>query len=144
MVKVTQWIAILLLLCAIMVVRSTVDIRSGDESKRFFDHLDESSRQFRFALCALTTSRSLINWKWLHQLPKHDIAVYVLEDKDENQLRVKSNITILSVESEMTRNSGFSNANLVPRAVWAWDKALFYFTKVSRSYEFVWFIEYDV
>ena len=65
-------------------------------------------------------------------------------DESSLQLRVKSNITFLSVESEMTRNIGFSNANLVPRAVWAWDKALFYFTKVSRSYEFVWFIEYDV
>jgi hypothetical protein len=30
------------------------------------------------------------------------------------------------------------------RAEWIWDKALFYFTKVSLSYEFVWFIEYDV
>jgi hypothetical protein len=142
-VNVTLFVAIFLL-STIVVVRSTIDIRSGDESKRFFNRLDESSRQFRFALCALTTSRSLINWKWLHQLHKHGIAVYILEDKDENQLHVKSNITFLSIESEMTRSNGYSNANLVPRTVWAWDKALFYFTKVSLSYEFVWFIEYDV
>jgi hypothetical protein len=80
----------------------------------------------------------------LHQLHKHDIAVYVLEDKDENQLRVKNYITFLSIETEMARNSGFSNGNLVHRVVQAWDKALFYFTKVSRSYAFVWFMEYDV
>jgi hypothetical protein len=81
MFKVTQTAAILLLLCAVVVVRSSV--RSGEESKRFFTRLDESSRQFRFALCALTTSHSLINWKWLHQLHKHDIPVYILVNKDE-------------------------------------------------------------
>ena len=142
MVKVVQSIAIFLLLCAVVVVKSTV--RSAEESKRFFTRLDESSRQFRFALCVLTTSHSLINWKWLHQLHNHDIAVYILEDKDENQLLVKNYITFLSIETEMTRNSGFSNGNLVHRVVQAWDKALFFFTKVSRSYEFVWFMEYDV
>jgi len=141
--RVQPVVAILLLLWAIEMLRSTAT-RSGEDVKEYFYRLDESSRLLSFALCALTTSRSLINWKWLHQLHKHGIAVYVLEDRDENQLRVKSNITFLSIESELTRSSGYSNANLVPRSVWAWDKALFYFTKVSHSYEFVWFIEYDV
>ena len=142
MVILTLSVAILCLLCAVVVVRSTV--RSGDKSKRFFNRLDESSRQFRFALCALTTSHSLINWKWIHQLHNYDIAVYILEDKDENQLVSRANITFLSIETDMARKSGYSNANLVKRVVQAWDKALFYFTKVSRSYEIVWFIEYDV
>jgi hypothetical protein len=82
----------------------------------------------------LTTSHSLINWKWIHQLHNYDIAVYILEDKDENQLVSRANITFLSIETDMARKSGYSNANLVKRVVQAWDKALFYFTKVSRSY----------
>jgi hypothetical protein len=140
----TKSVAILLLLYATVIVRSTVDIRIGNESKRSFYRLDESSRQFRFALCALTTSHSLINWKWIHQLYNYDIAVYILDDKNENKLFVKNNITFLSIESEIAKKNGYSNANLKPRVVQAWDKALFYFTKVSHTYEFVWFIEYDV
>jgi len=52
-----------------------------EDVRKYFDRFDKFSWHSRFALSALMMLRSLINWKWLH---KQDIAVYALEDKDEN------------------------------------------------------------
>ena len=66
--------------------------------------------------------------------------MYILEDENKNQLRIKSNIT-----SSIFRGAADTPySNLVPLVLQARDKALFSLSKVSRTYELVWFIEYDV
>jgi hypothetical protein len=66
--------------------------------------------------------------------------MYILEDEDKNQLRIKSDI--ISSLSRGTADTPYSN--LVPLVLQARDKALFSLSKMSRTYELVWFIEYDV
>jgi len=81
-----------------------------------------------------------------------DDDTYELNDK----IVTSSNIQFLKVDKQICIQQGFKNCNLiytnkyllnnvglpsVDTLVIAWDKAIFYFTRINTKYDFIWFIE---
>ncbi|CAF1433883.1 unnamed protein product [Adineta steineri] len=76
------------------------------------------------------------------------IDVFILIDNNAFVIPVfsSSNLQFLQFNATVCTKYGFQEANRigVGKSCSAWDKALYYFSKVSTHYLFVWFIEDDV
>lgn len=76
------------------------------------------------------------------ELPVYMIANAIETKASEHHLNF-SGTNLLFVNSSACYDAGYSQATSWRKPV-AWDKALYYFTKVDAAYDFVWFIEDDV
>jgi hypothetical protein len=116
------------------------------------------------ALCFLTRrpNTCLVNIaQQIHeQIPTLSNNIYVMIDDDTYELNdkivVSTNIQFLKVDKETCIEQGFKNSSLIhtnktrlnrvglpsiDTQVIAWDKAIYYFTRINSKYDFVWFIE---
>jgi hypothetical protein len=74
--------------------------------------------------------------------------VFVVIDNNNYAPR-HSGVKQIKIDESVCASAGFINLNMMitrrkQRSCSAWDKALYYFTKINNSYQNVWFIEDDV
>lgn len=86
---------------------------------------------------------------WLSFLAKFvNYDVYIVCDSNKIKYTTEfPNVKIIQIVNSDAANAGFTNSSsaISPmQTVNAWDKALYYFCKLNRSYENVWFFEDDV
>jgi hypothetical protein len=80
---------------------------------------------------------------------KHEgYDVFIVVDNN-NYARKDSGIKLIKIDDSLCASEGFVNLNPIitmktQRSCSAWDKALYYFTKIDGAYQNIWFIEDDV
>jgi len=96
------------------------------------------------ALC-LVTRTPVDSWlKFLNTFINYDIYVIYDDNKDYDN-KLYSNIKIIKIDNIICMNNGFRHATYrFHRQITAWDKAIYYFSKINTEYEHVWFMEDDV
>lgn len=73
--------------------------------------------------------------------------VYIISD--ENKFIETKNVTLVRLDDSICRNTGFINSNIsdnsthIKKNPIAWDKMLYYFCRITSSYDFVWVFEDD-
>jgi hypothetical protein len=101
----------------------------------------------KFALCVLTVTPLSHVVERLERLARsaHGVDVYMMCDRTHANETVNG-IRYIHVTDEESANNGYVNAacGTIDKECTAWDKAMYHFTKVDTSYEFVWFLEDDV
>jgi hypothetical protein len=80
--------------------------------------------------------------------------VYIILDNLEYDLRMCSNtyptLQFIQISNQDCIDHGYIHSSYMPTSslhfneIIAWDRALYYFTKVNREYDHVWFFEDDV
>jgi hypothetical protein len=103
------------------------------------------------AICFLTRQPSAETVQFALQLAQHipssiDIFIVVDDNTVTLPLIVSSTLRFLQFNETVCTIDGFQKANTVgvSRHCSAWDKGLYYFSKVSTHHSFVWFVEDDV
>jgi len=107
-----------------------------------------SNSQEKYCICIISHKP---NTNWLNFLQKqtqYDTFLVV----DDNDLDYKKQyeecfpcVKLIQVDNLKCTQAGFSRLNyLIGKTVSGWDKAVYYFSCVNRSYDHVWFIEDDV
>ena len=116
------------------------------EISRNFRNADNSTNLY--AVCFLMVNEDIVLLHWLERLVKDQITIFIMTDNNEfvTGFEKKENIIVLSVNSFLTLKAGYHKMSFLQRKpVHAWDKALFYFNRLShKKYKFIWFIESDV
>ena len=96
------------------------------------------------AFCLLTFKPNDIWIDFLSKVVDYDIYVFI----DDNSMIYKSpypNIKFIQYNDDECYNKGWYDINFfIKKDVTAWDKALYYFSIINTSYEYVWFCEDDV
>jgi hypothetical protein len=78
----------------------------------------------------------------------HDIFYFI--DNNEMELVVDREIKFIQIDDQLCIEHGFHSLTHVGRVsefgktLSSWDKAVFYFFKVNKSYDHIWFVEDDV
>ncbi len=102
------------------------------------------------ALCFLTRRPSFDTIQFVLELAQNlsfiDVFIIVDDNNYNNPLLISSTVQFLQFNETVLMHYGFHRANIVGtrRPCSAWDKALYYFSRQSTHYSFVWFIEEDV
>jgi hypothetical protein len=101
----------------------------------------------RIALCLLIVDPNEIYLDLLNTFNKYD--VYVCLDNNSINLdeitKKYPTIHFIQFPDEKVIEEGYYNVNYIfSKKTTSWDKALYHFSKIDISYEYVWFIEYDV
>ncbi len=99
------------------------------------------------AICFLTVrpNRLFFNFCENLALVNDNYKIYVCVDDNEHMVTCNENINIIKLDSMMCENLGFkSTVSWLNNKACSRDKALYFFCKINKSYEFVWFIEEDV
>lgn len=97
------------------------------------------------AVCILSR---YYNQNWINFLKtfKHYDIYFVVDDNTVFFKSVINKITIIQIDDEICRNANYykssSWSNL--KDVVSWDKALYYFNRINKNYDNVWFLEEDV
>ena len=78
-----------------------------------------------------------------------DLDVFIAIDNNAfkiTSLKISTSLRFIQISNEQCKRAGFwkTVSPVAPPRADAWDKALFYFVLLSRSYAFVWLIEEDV
>jgi hypothetical protein len=96
------------------------------------------------AFCLLTFTPNDIWIDFLSKTIDYDIYVFI----DDNSMIYKSpysNIKFIQYKDEECYEKSWYDVNfIIKKDVTAWDKALYYFATINKSYEHVWFCEDDV
>ena len=81
-----------------------------------------------------------------HTVPYIDVFIVVDNGTAPLPAMNSSAVRFVKVTRAMSVNNGFSQANVpgTDKDCSAWDKALYYFSRVATNYSFVWFVEEDV
>jgi hypothetical protein len=103
------------------------------------------------AICFLTRQPSAETIQFALQLAQRipsSIDVFIVVDDNTVTLPLiaSSTLRFLQFNETVSTNDGFQEVNTfgTGRKCSAWDKALYYFSKVSIHHSFVWFVEDDV
>ena len=97
------------------------------------------------ALCILTRYYNQYWIDFLNQFENHDVYL-VIDDNNTKYEASYGNVRIIQVDDEVCMQNNYykssSWSNL--KDIVAWDRALYYFNRINRDYENVWFLEDDV
>ena len=64
---------------------------------------------------------------------------------DTKKLAEKYDCKFIQIDDKTVLSNKYYGINyIISKSVTSWDKAVYYFTKVNKEYEYVWFIEDDV
>jgi hypothetical protein len=102
------------------------------------------------AICFLTRQPSTETVQFaleiFRNIPSIDVFIIVDDNNATLPSIASSTLRFLQYNETICTNYGFQKASTLSgdRNCSAWDKALYYFSKVSIHYSFVWFIEDDV
>jgi hypothetical protein len=96
-------------------------------------------------VCLICFQPNEIWMEFLSKFYKYDIFV-IVDDNSKHYENIYKNIKIIQIKEEDCIKNGFRNLTLLPpvKDVSGWDKALYYFSMINKSYYNVWFIEDDV
>lgn len=72
--------------------------------------------------------------------------IYFMCDSEESILYDRPNVHIIQIADKEVADNGFINActATINKTPMGWDKALYYFSCVNKTYEHIWFLEDDV
>ena len=113
------------------------------------DPVYTSERVDMIALCLLCRTPNPIWLEFLNTFNKYDIYIMV----DDNNYNIKQlgqlypNIHILQISNELCKQLGYNDSNTAVYPAYvtiAWDKAIYYFSEIETTYDYVWLIEEDV
>ena len=98
------------------------------------------------ALCILTIKP---NDNMINRLAKivksRMVDIYIICDGYTENIKTRG-VNIVHITDDESIDNGYVNAvcGTIEKECTAWDKAMYYFTKVKTEYKFVWFMEDDV
>jgi len=97
------------------------------------------------ALCILCINPNVEQIQFYKNL-KDIYDIYFVCDNVKNYSTESEDVRFITISDKDCIKNGFKNANtaVMAKTPIAWDKALFYFSTVNTSYNFVWFVEEDV
>ena len=100
-------------------------------------------------ICILTRIPTTIMLDFLNSFSHYDIYV-VIDDNSINYTEkykdIYKNINFIQIEKDVCIKAGYQNITLTLNlnGPCAWEKALYYFSRINLNYNYVWFIEDDV
>jgi hypothetical protein len=101
------------------------------------------------AFITLRPSQDLIDFsKELIEKTNYDVFIFI-DDDDYNITDINNNINYIKIDKNECIKNGFqwvTRLYLNPNSlqVCSWDKALYYFSVINTSYDFIWGLEDDV
>jgi hypothetical protein len=97
------------------------------------------------ALCILCISPNEDQLEFYNNL-SYQYDIFFICDKELDRSTIYKSVKIINIDNNMSLLNGYRNANtaVMPKTPIAWDKAIYYFSQINLSYDFVWFIEEDV
>jgi hypothetical protein len=100
------------------------------------------------ALLTLNPRYELIEFYKNISSNKYDLYC-IVDNNNINYSLIKDGVNFIQIDDNFCAENGFHGFNPVIRKtntalVSAWDKAIFYFCRLNRSYEHIWFLEDDV
>ena len=108
-------------------------------------------KEKNIAISLLCRSPNIIWLNFLNNFYQYDIFIFIDDNTKDyaNLFNIKnSKLTIIQIPDDYCKSHGYYNSLIptgnVPNKPLSWDKALFYFCRLNKSYEYVWFIEDDV
>ena len=102
------------------------------------------------AIVFLTWRPSTVTIDFAQQLSDRTQSIDVYIVVDDNNFQVSqwnsTSLQFLQLKQDVLLESGFYGANIIGslKNVTAWEKAIFYFCRQAKQYQFVWFVEEDV
>lgn len=99
----------------------------------------------KIAICILCISPNEDQLEFYNNLSdRYDI--FFMCDRESYISTMYKSVKVINIDSNICEKNGFRNANtaVFPKTPISWDKALFYFSKIDTSYDYVWFLEEDV
>jgi hypothetical protein len=99
----------------------------------------------KIAVCLLTRFFNKYWIDFLNSFINHDVYI-VIDDNTVIYDKLYGKVNIIQINDDICRSANFYKsstwANL--KDIVAWDRGLYYFSKVNNNYDHVWFIEDDV
>jgi hypothetical protein len=83
---------------------------------------------------------------FLSTVTKYDVYM-IIDDNSKNyteEFSYYKNIHIIQINESDCITNGVINVGFFNRPVAGWDKAVYYFSHVNTSYDYVWFVEDDI
>lgn len=125
------------------------------EDHALFPVLKMSAVRNSVAFTVLGTPKTLnySHFRWMQQLPQRNVSVFfIVDSKDNNHLSNaynNTNMFILSISDKISCAHGYCYMDMFTmqrfkRSANAWDKFMYFFSKVVSSFDFHWVIEADV
>lgn len=100
-------------------------------------------------VCIITKQPTTTWLDFLNDITAYDVYLLI----DDNSInynfmygKIYPNIHFIQINNNDCKKHGFTNSSVttgLPPII-AWDKSLYYFTKLNQTYDHVWFIEDDV
>jgi hypothetical protein len=110
-----------------------------------------SNHKSNIAVAIVTRRPSSIWLNFVNTFKDHDVYYFVDENyRDYSELfkSLNSNVKCIQINDDHCSSYGYKNAlihtDTVPNKVLSWDKCIFYFSLLNRSYDHIWIIEDDV
>lgn len=102
----------------------------------------------KISICILCVTPHPIWLDFLNTFTHYDVYL-VVDDNSVDYTQMYKDYTrlhFIQIPNEMCNNQGFANLTFltINKKITAWDKALYYFSTIDKSYKHVWFIEDDV
>ena len=101
----------------------------------------------KYAICILCVKPNPITVDYLHTLHRQNYDVYICLD-NINVTVPKYNpsiVNVLKIDSDVCeKNHYFGTVDYCPNRACSRDKALYHFSFINTSYDYVWFLEEDV
>jgi hypothetical protein len=96
-------------------------------------------------VCLLCHKPNATWFKFLSSFKHYDVYI-IIDDNSENYKTPYKNINIIQIPDKKCEDNGFSKLGTltIPKNVIAWDKSIYYFSKLNKNYEHVWIFEDDV
>jgi hypothetical protein len=105
-----------------------------------------SSGKSKIALAILTYRPHEVVIDFYSRIDREHYDLFVFVDDNEFKAPDHKNIRFIQIEDAECAQHGYYNFNPTIKKKWhcsAWDKAIYYFSRIDRGYQRVWFIEED-
>lgn len=103
------------------------------------------------ALVILTQNPKVELIDFYRVIGRDNYDVYFIVDDNSNKLLINDLVNYIQIDDSVCERYGYhSFNNFINKnknntvCISAWDKALFYFSNLNKSYEYIWFVEDDV
>lgn len=102
----------------------------------------------KIAIAILCIVPNKIHLDFYTTFNKEHYDLYFIIDNnnyDTREIVKKYDCKFIQIEDKVVLSNNYYGINyLISKSVTSWDKAVYYFTKINKDYEYVWFLEDDV
>jgi hypothetical protein len=98
------------------------------------------------AICLICHKPNPAWFEFLSTITSYDVHMIIDDNSNNytNEFSHYTNIRIVQINESDCITNGVINVGFFNRKVAGWDKAVYYFSHVNTSYDYVWFVEDDI